>query len=164
MENAPSLFPAASPTGWSATSAVLVMPGTDSPLPTIGSFSKHLVRLSASKPAWLLGSSKAKSLRGNESSLALGPGLVIPALLGAYGCLSLRGQLGPGATPSSPFRVQVTIGRVSLTVGWRKDFRISTPSMGVGSGVALSCPGEGLHCLACGEPTPGQGALVVTQC
>lgn len=80
-----------------------------------------------------------------KSSLALGSGLVILALLGTCGCLGLRGQPGPGATPSSTSGVQVTLERVSLRVGWRKDFRTNTPSMGVGSGLALTCQWEGLH-------------------
>lgn len=42
----------------SATSVVLEAPRTDSPLPTTGFFSKHLVKSSAIEPAWLLGSRK----------------------------------------------------------------------------------------------------------
>lgn len=66
------------------------------PTPTAAFFSEHLVKSSAAEPARLLGSSYV--CVWEESSLALGPGLVTLALLVACGSASAQGasqDLGP---------------------------------------------------------------------
>lgn len=73
------------------------------PPPTAASFSEHLIKSSAAEPARLLGSSYV--CVWEESSLALGPGPVTPALLVACGGPSPRGQPGPpppGGSPAGP--------------------------------------------------------------
>lgn len=88
--------------GRSVVSAALEVPGADSPLPTAGPFSKHLVKLNAAELAWLLGSGDVCCWEGRQVTLALP---------GAYGCPSPRGQLGPGATAASTCRAQVPSGK-----------------------------------------------------
>lgn len=90
--------------------------------------------LSATEPAWLLGSSKVSVWE--ESSLARGPGLVTLAQLVACGHLSPRGEPGPGATSSSTFRASdpwegLTQGMMlRVWGGMEKGFHGQHPSMG----------------------------------
>lgn len=119
----------------SATSVVLEVPRTDSPLPATGFFSKHLVKSSAIEPAWLLGSSKVYVWEQEQPGPRAWPGHSGPAggLRLSQPKVSASGHILLNLQSTSDYREGLTQGMMLwVWGGMEKGFQDQYPLHGGG--------------------------------